>query len=290
MPEYQGTYNGVTWGAGSDYEVTRFVGMFVRQVDILTAPLPRYHGGIVGASYETARVLELDFEVWADTDDELVTLLDDLYEAFGPQVDTELPLVFTLPGQAARRILCRPAEGLTQMDVEFGAAVALAPMRLIASDPAIYADSLLSSELAPFAASAGLSYPVTYPKSYGAGGSGAGTTVTNAGRFETWPTFAIAGPSSGTLTDPIVENVTTGKKIALTAFGGVSIVSGQTLLIDTHPARRTIAFDTGASRYGNLSDDSEFFPLAPGDNELRFRASGTTTGATCTVSARSAWI
>jgi hypothetical protein len=110
------------------------------------------------------------------------------------------------------------------------------------------------------------------------------------GDWESWPVYTINGPSSGTLIDPIIEGVTAGERLALTANGGVSMTAGQALVVDTHPARRSIAFTTGASRRGKLSSDSVWFPLTPGSNELRFRASGTTTGATVDVEARSARI
>jgi hypothetical protein len=290
MTDYAGTFNGLTFGAGTDFTVQRLK-WYRRSTQVLTPDLPRYHGGLIGASYEAARIVEVDFGVKASTAEDLVTNLDSLFSAFAPLVDSELPFVFGLPGQSDRVIFLRPQEGDSDLDPsDWASKSEKVPFRLVASDPAIYDNSLITGTLTPFTSAAGLSYPVTYPKVYGSGGSGGGVTVTNTGDWETWPTFAVNGPTSGTLTNPVIESVTLGKKLDLSANGGVSMSAGQILLIDTHPARRSIAFSTGASRRGKLSDDSDWFPLEAGANELRFRATGTTTGSTVDVEARSARI
>jgi hypothetical protein len=290
MTDYVGSFNGLTFGAGTSYKVHRLK-FYRRATNVLTPDLPRYHGGLVGASYEVARVVEIDFGVVGATTDELVSNLDALFAAFQPLVDSELPFVWGLPGQTNRRILCRPQEGVSDLTPEDWASKSEeVPFRLIASDPAVYDDSLLSATLDPFTSAAGLSWPIVWPANWGAGGSGGGVSIVLGGDWESWPTFTINGPSSGTMTDPIIEGVTAGERLALTANGGASVAQGQALVIETHPARRSIAFTTGASRRGKLSSDSVWFPLEPGTNELRFRASGTTTGATVDVEARSARI
>lgn len=290
MTDHAGSFNGLTFGAGTSYIVRRLK-WYRRSTQILTPDLPRYHGGLIGASYEAPRVIEVDFMVEGSSQSDLVSKMDALFAAFEPMVDEESAFVFGLPGQTDRRILCRPEVGDGDLDPsDWASKSEQVPFRLIASDPAIYDDTLLTAELTPFASAEGLSYPVTYPKSYGAGGSGGGVILALGGTWESWPTFTINGPSSGTLTNPRIEYVTGGVALNLTANGGVSMTTGQELIIESHPARRSVAFSTGASRYGKLSADSEFFPLLPGNNELRFRADGTTTGATVDVAARSARI
>ena len=278
-------------GPDTDYEIISIEGLWDRTVELLTPDLPRHHGGLVGASYHAPRTLVLTVDVYGQAFSPAFTANRRSFaKAFQPLVDAESPFVFTLPDETAKRVNCRPRNAASPIAVNTEFGIARFIVELPASDPAIYDDAVSSDSLNPFAPSAGLSYPVTYPKAYGAGGSGAGTVVVNAGDWETWPTLKINGPTSGTITDPILENVTTGKKLELNANGGVSITTGQQLIIETHPALRSIKFSTGASRYGKLSDASEFWPLQPGNNELRFRASGTTTGATCGVEHRSAWI
>lgn len=290
MADYGFSYNGLSFGEGTDIDVLAVEGLFSREVQLNTPTLPRYHGGLIGASYHAPRTITFELGVegtpGADFADKRLSVM----AAFQPLPLTEEALVFQLPGESTKRIYCRPQSLASRVDIgsEFG--LANVTVQLVASDPAIYANALSNAQLEPYVSAAGLSYSVSYDKNYGSGGSGGGVQVENAGDWETWPIFTVNGPSSGTLTNPVIENVTTGKEIALTANGGVSIVSGQQLVIETHPNSRRVAFSTGAGRYGRLSAASEFFPLLPGTNELRFRASGTTTDATVDVSFRSAWI
>lgn len=295
VADYQVEFNGLLLGDGTSYELVDWSGFYRRSIDLLTPTLPRYHGGLVGASYSTPRTIEFEAEVVADLDlglaaiqADLATKRDVFMAAVQPMIDTEGPLVFKLPGQATRRVNCRAQRADSSITVESELGVARLAAQFVAADPAIYADTSSTLVLSPFAASAGLTYPVTYPKAYGAAGSGAGSIAANAGDWETWPTVTIAGPTTGVLTNPQLDNVTTGLTLALTANGGVSIAAGQSLVVAMHPRDRSVAFTTGASRYGQAT--GSFWPLQPGNNEIRFRASGDTSGATATLSWRSAWI
>ncbi len=283
------TYRGETFGGTSDIGLVAVRGFEDLNVEEMIAPLPRYHGGVAVDAYARSRRIEVELRVRPSTRSRALL-------SFQPEPETEFPMVIVWEDEkevadTAERVECRVLRrGSVSRDrsTEFNPHILI--VELVASDPAIYTDALSSDSLTVFAPSGGLTYPVTYPKAYGAGGSGAGTILNNTGDWETWPTLKINGPSTGTLTNPIVENITTGKKIELNANGGVSIGVGQQLIVETHPLRRSILFSTGASRYGRLSDASEFWSLEPGNNELRFRGSGTTTGATVDVEWRSARI
>jgi hypothetical protein len=291
MTDHAGTFNGLSFGAGTDYLIRR-LGFYRRAVDLFVPDLPRYHGGLIGASYSTPRTIEADFLVLGDTEDDLVSKLDAFYAAFEPMVDEESAFIWGLPGQMDRRILCRPFDASSPLTVETwaGRPRAQVSVMLLASDPAIYDDTLTEATLTPFTSASGFTWDAVWPINWGAGGSGGGVTIVLGGTWETWPTFTVNGPSSGTMTNPRIEYVTGGMALELTANGGVSMTSGQVLIVESHPARRSVAFSTGASRYGKLSAASQFFALQPGSNELRFRASGDTSGATVEVDVRAARI
>lgn len=283
------TYRGEMFGETTDIGLVALRGLENLNVDSLVTDFPRYHGGIPVAAYAISRRIEVELRVRGSTRKRAL-------RSFQPEPETESPMIITWDDELGvadinERIECRVLRRASisrDEDTEWNPYVLV--VELVASDPAIYEDTLNIETITPFASSAGLTYPVTYPKAYGAGGSGAGTVVVNAGVWETWPTLTINGPSTGTLTNPIIENITTGKKVELDANGGVSIGVAQQLVIETHPLRRSILFTTGASRYGRQSDASEFWPLEPGNNELRFRATGSTVGATVGVEWRSARI
>ena len=282
------TYRGELFGETSDIGLVSVRGFEDLNVDELISPLPRYHGGVTVDAYAFSRRIEVELRVKPSTRSRALL-------SFQPEPETEFPLVVVWEDESGvaettERVECRVrrrASVSRDRTTEFNPHVLI--VELVASDPAIYVDTLSTAIVSILLPPAGLSYPVTYPKVYGAGGSG-GTVVNNTGDWETWPTLKINGPTSGVLTDPSIENATTGKKIELNANGGVGIGVGQTLIVETHPAKRSILFATGASRYGRQSDASEFFPLEPGNNELKFRGSGSTTGADVDVELRSARI
>lgn len=279
-------------GGDTDYDIISIDGLFSREVALANPDLPRYHGGIVGASYHGPRRVVLTVDIYGGDGEAFspghTAARRAFMAAFQPLVDTEEPFDYTLPGEAPSLIFCRPMRGAGQVSIESELGIARFIVVLEATDPAIYGDEV-PIVLEPQMPAEGLDYPVTYPKQYGAAGT-SGTVFDNTGTWETWPVFQINGPSSGVLTDPVIIAPTLDAKLALTANGGVSIAQGQVLEIGTHPRNRYVRFTTGASRYGKLSLDSEFFALPPGQTELRFQASGTTTGATVVVTARPAEI
>jgi hypothetical protein len=294
MSDYNFTFAGLVVGPGTDFHVYQVEGLGTHDVDLINLPLPRWHGSFAADSFMRQREVVITVDAEGDDQAAVNAALDELYAAWGtPTPAGEDVLSWQLPGQAVRRLGARvhsvseprPVDAETDLQLE-----RRVDFRFRAADPVVYADTEDVAEVMVFAASAGLSYPVAYPKVYGAGGSGAGTVVANAGRFLTWPRLEVVGPSSGTLSDPELENVTTGKAIRLSANGGAQVGVGQTLVVEAHPLRRSIAFTTGASRYGKLSVGSEFWALEPGDNELRFRAGGSTAGALMRVRSRSAWL
>ncbi len=256
------TYRGEMFGETTDIGLVALRGLEDLNVENLVADLPRYHGAVPSRAYALPRRIEVELRVRGSTRKRALL-------SFQPEPEVEFPMTIAWEDElgvadANERIECRVLRRASisrDENTEFNPYILV--VELVASDPAIYVDALSTAILTVVVPPPGLSYPVTYPKVYGPGGSG-GTIVTNTGVWETWPTLKINGPTSGTLTDPVIENVTTGKKIELNANGGVSIAIGQQLIVETHPVKRSILFSTGASRYGKQSDASEFWPLEPG--------------------------
>lgn len=257
----------------------------------MTVPdLLGYHMGDLVNAYARPRAVTVEVEVTGDTNSEFASRVESFLSAFAP-ADDEAAFNFKLPGQVEKRINCRVMRrSAAQRDRVSEGRLMTFLVQLLATDPAILAAASVSTAFEGSIASEGVTYDVTYDKSYGAGGVGSGTEVLNNGGWKTWPVFYIAGPQTGAFTNPVIENMGTGDKIELTANGGVSITSGQTIVIETHPQRRSVVFSTGASRYGKLTADSTFFPLEPGSNVIRVNGGGTSTGVVTTCVARDAWI
>jgi Phage tail protein len=82
---------------------------------------------------------------------------------------------------------------------------------------------------------------------------------TNPGDVEAWPYWIINGPGS----NPVLVNETTGKELLL----DYSLGSGETIVIDTRPGRKTITGPGGVDLFSASS--GELWSLAAGANELR---------------------
>lgn len=295
MDAGQRSWQGVTLGGVTDdYQIKTEAGLEDLLVRSATSPLPRYHGDIPGDHTAGGKVITLEL-IWHLPNNCPPGAAEALAYAaralFTVSRETQFPYGFQHSfgeeGLVFARVLRR--SHVRSVRTEHFGYFEMA-VQLEVTDPALYSALLSTAILTPFVEAGGFSWDAVWPINWGSSGAGGGVIVVNSGEFETWPLFMINGPSSGTLTNPIIENVTTGQRLALNANGGVSIASGQTLVISTHPVDRYIRFTTGASRYGKLSTDSEFFALQPGPNELRFRASGDVTGATVDVQYRSAWL
>ena len=276
----EGDYNlfGLALGEGTGYEVERLTGFDGVPLKSDLATLP-YDDGAVAAAAQLAGPrddVELELTVFGTDQADTHAKARALSAAMQPRA-TDGAFVWQSPGEPeARRLFCRPGGRLVTVwspTLEsFEARV-----RLEAADPVIYADVEQQVALSPYAGTAFADYPVdeTYPKVYGAGGTGGGTVVTNGGTYPVWPRFEIVGPPSGAITPLTLENVTTG---GVVAFDGLSVGVGQTLIVETHPARRVVDFTSGASRLSTVVNLDAWWRLAPGDNELRFRAGGNTDG------------
>jgi hypothetical protein len=91
-------------------------------------------------------------------------------------------------------------------------------------------------------------------------------TVNNTGNYGSPPVFTVTGPT----TDPVIENITTGKKMEFSKGGGLTLTGSQTLTVNVLDG--TIIKTSGATETdvsGTLSDDSEWIFLQPGTNVFR---------------------
>lgn len=89
----------------------------------------------------------------------------------------------------------------------------------------------------------------------------ADATISNAGDLAAWPVWTITGPGA----DPVLDNLTTGERLALT----VTLAVGEGLTIDTRPGAKTVVKSDGSNLFAALSSDSALWALASGSNTVR---------------------
>ncbi len=99
-------------------------------------------------------------------------------------------------------------------------------------------------------------------------------TVTNNGDVDCWPVWTITGPFAN-LT---ITNQTTGEALKLTANGGISFTSLDTLTLDMYAG--TLLRQDGASQISHVTWDSVVWRLVPGNNSIAFSYTGGVNGQT----------
>lgn len=155
---------------------------------------------------------------------------------------------------------------------------------LVAADPRKYGTVEESKTFGTSTTSvpaAGFEFPLGLPFSFGSGNViTGGTAVVVGGTVPTYPRLTFRGPS----TAPSITNVSSGNLVW--RWTG-TLSAGQTLEVDFDAA--SVLLGGTASRYHLVDPASIWWPLVPGQNVLRYDASGTGTGDV-TVRWRSAWL
>jgi hypothetical protein len=131
----------------------------------------------------------------------------------------------------------------------------IAPLQLLAADPFWYDTSNTTAG------------PYTNTQ------MGSTQVIANGGKVYVYPTWTLTGP----FVNMVITNTTTGLKIDLTANGGISLVNGDTLTINT--AAGTIVKNSTDNR-DKLTTASVLFPLIVGNNSITFTYTGGVNGQT----------
>lgn len=126
----------------------------------------------------------------------------------------------------------------------------------------------------------GLAFPAFFPASFAAMGST--MIVVNKGDIAAPIRIEIPGPCL----NPVVENLTTGERLALT----LDVAEGQTVLIDTTYGSLLCRLQarngtqTNAMQY--LTPDSTFWQLEPGENIVTYSAASGSAAVTIEYASR----
>lgn len=139
----------------------------------------------------------------------------------------------------------------------------------VVGDPFIYGAAQTISPSIMQASGGGYIVPmiVPYISAPAAGGS---IDVFNDGSEDAYPIITLPG----TMTNPILQNQTTGKTLSL----AYSIASGDTVVIDMD--NQTITLNNSSSLIATKTEASDWWTLAPGSNTIRLETSTTSdTGA-----------
>lgn len=139
-------------------------------------------------------------------------------------------------------------------------------------------DPTLRVETLALGGDSGITFPITFAITFGSTSIDAYVYPDNQGDVPTWPTIRVNGPGANIK----VDNITTSKVFQLTAGGGLTLDAGD--YVDIDMAEATVDFydasaGTTTSVIAKMSDDSEFWSLARGVNQVRGRMTSGVSGS-----------
>lgn len=155
---------------------------------------------------------------------------------------------------------------------------------LIAKDPRIVGttEQTLVIPITGSAQGSGFSFPFSFPLAFQAGSTPAGQNfVLNEGDGPARVRLKVEGP----IVNPVIRNETTGQELRLIYTLGAA----EYLLLDS--SDHSILLDGTSTRYGALDfEDSEWWDLDPGSNDIRLFSTSYSNPAALTVYWRSTWL
>lgn len=232
-------------------------------------------GGYVGAQFYAPRQVTIQGNVFATDATTFESARRSLQTAIRGQSVT---VQVTTNSGAAYILYCN----LLDFKMPITRDIFKAPFKieLLAPDPTIYDNATGTALTAnvPKIVSGGYTYPVVYPVIYAAGSSP--TTVVNSGTVSVYPTITL----SGIMTNPIIQNVTTGQLFKL---DGLTTSSGDVVVIDMR-ARSVLL--NGGSIFADVDSASSWWPLQAGNNSISLTSSGGSDTVSAVVSWRSGYM
>lgn len=283
MTDYTASYNGLTFGAGTNVQILDATGIDdlapIRSTDVAR---PRDTGEFAGTDLASGRDVTFTIQI---TDggtpgvNDFATTLEAIKAATVPQGSTTtLPLTFGFPGRSNRILYARPRGRASKLDANYQVKFAQGTLAFHGVDPRWYDATPFTTSISAPAATTGMAFPLTFDLSFGGGGSGGTFNCTNAGNWETRPVAVISGPC----TNPSLTNTNTGQKLLF----NITLASTDTLTVDF--SARTVTLNGTANRYNTLAPNPQWWTLAKGTTAVQFNTASSS--GSCQLAFRSAWL
>ncbi len=278
---FQVEWRETLWGwPATDIGITGLDGWLGWQLRGSNIDRPMRHGSYPGLKRMAERTIEVELTSMSDD----ASLLAAIRAATVPDEDpVEEPLAIWAGTAEPQRVMARLERRAIPTDFDWSVGHHRCTLQWVATDPRRYSVAEYTSPLAglPAPGIGGLSFPLSFPLSFGTPGIPGVVTVTNAGEAVTWPTYVVTGP----VTAPVITNTTSGR--VLQWASSFTLAAGQTMTVDTDA--RSVVVD-GAARRDTLQV-ADWAPLTVGDNVIVFNGSGTyDPAAGLVVKWRSSWI
>lgn len=266
LSDYQMSYNGLTFGAGTDIGIVEVFGLDGFTVGLGDSPIPRGDGDIVGFGRAKSRSIVLELQAsGAKRSTALADTLTGALDAFAMSQDP-LPLGFKEPGFDEAFVYARPTGRIVPRKPTLTFTNRPFTIRLQVADPRVYSEALTTTN-----------FLNTTP-----------IVLTNDGNTPSHPLITFYGPTSGTVTAVHLTNSTTGQVLDIdtTMLSGEILTADMGGIVTVSPTTDPYINLDGVNKYGDWALPREPFYLAPGNNSVAFTVTGTSTNATCTVKHR----
>jgi hypothetical protein len=280
--DYQYEWNEtVLFGDATDIDVDEIDGLDDLP-GVTTGDTPRdtAWGSVAGHDQARDRAVTISGEFVADTDTDLAATLDSLRDEFAIS-DAVRAFVWQHPGEEKRLIWARCRRRSIPTTLRRALRFPVWGVQLVAVDPLIYSAAEHTASTVRTAEGTGFTAPFTAPFTLGASTAGVARASNGGSVAAPW-----TGRLDGPLTNPVITNLSTGDRLAFTANGGLTLAAGE--YVDIASAGREVLLAGTASRRSQLSLDSRWWDLPPGDTDLELAADAGT--GTFTVTWRDTWI
>jgi hypothetical protein len=222
------------------------------------------------------RTLQLVAWILASDEEDYFDRRDELMQIFAPRT-SPLQLRLTV-GTRVRQIDVHFAGDLSLPTSDRNGHIHKLGISLTAPDPTWYDPTAVAVNFGLSAGTAAMDVPLAIPMNVGSSVIDQTVAVAYEGTWRTSPIITIAGP----LTDPVIENETTGEVLD---FTGVTVAALDSYTIDTRYAYKTVVNSLGASKIADLTDASDLstFHIASkadtpgGVNSIRVTGTAATT-------------
>ena len=281
-----------TWGAAfgtvkldktTAFTLDAINGLGITAVRSGDSPRPRDHGQLIGLDVLSGRTITVTLTVVSDGTG-LDHAMTALAKALQPGGETEYPFWFKLPNLPQLVSMVRVRKRAFPVDLTYSMGLAKVSLQLVSTDPRLYGPTKSTTVDLPTPIG-GMTFPATFPLSFGGGSATGDLSITNGGNFEMRPILVITGPC----TDPKVANDQTGWSLTFTnpSQTGYTLTTGETLTVDL--GARTVTLRTTSATAGapheNWVVPGSTWPsvtvdgIQPGSQTIQFSSSDATTVA-----------
>lgn len=243
----------------SGYTLLEYSGLGIANTRRLSQRGPYQHGDTDLGYRQDPRSIMISWGVWGDGDHAafaLEALRTQLFSIFRPREGDPVRLLFIMPDGRKRQAdvnLQGAFDGGSQSYEGYAAQRLAAAFK--ASDPRLYHPQQQSTSFNLLSSISGLPIPFTVPIPIGESTLNTTQNIVYADgdvlAAVEYPTITIYGP----ITSPVIENLTTDETVSFTAGGGLTIGSGEFIVVNLN--NKTALDQDGNAVDSYLSDDSD---------------------------------